>query len=147
MKRIFRITCMSAFCCARVFGQTNCPPPTLGMFVLPPARLRAPPADPQSPVPTVAAVQPAAPARLGSEKMTLSTGGDDLDLELYHRLEQEGCFARTPPGNAVERCFASVFQPEVVHLGKTSFSCTVITAIKRKNPLCLLNPMFLNLSW
>lgn len=147
MKRIFRIACMSAFCCAGAFGQTNCPPPTLGMFVLPPARLRVLPADPQSPVPAAAVVQPAAPARLASEKMTLSTAGDDLDPELYRRLEQEGCFTRRSPSTAVERYFASVFEPEVVHLGKTSFSCTVITAIKRKNPLCLLNPMFLNLSW
>ncbi len=40
-----------------------------------------------------------------------------------------------------------VFQPEVIHIGRKELSCSVITAVKRKNPLCLLNPVFFNLSW
>ena len=36
-----------------------------------------------------------------------------------------------------------------IHLGKGKAvaGCTLYTAIKRKNPLCLLNPLFLFVSW
>ena len=34
-------------------------------------------------------------------------------------------------------------------VGKTTVSCSILTAIKRKNPLCLINvnPYFLKVSW
>ena len=47
----------------------------------------------------------------------------------------------------VTRCFDYVFRPEEFHLGKTTVSCSIVTAIKRKNPLCLINPNFFNVSW
>jgi len=42
---------------------------------------------------------------------------------------------------------SAIFEPEVIHLRKVDISCSAITAIKRKNPLCLLNPIVLNVSW
>jgi hypothetical protein len=46
------------------------------------------------------------------------------------------------------RGFEAVFKPEEFKLGRTAkLSCSVLTAIKRKNPLCLINPIFLNVSW
>jgi hypothetical protein len=49
--------------------------------------------------------------------------------------------------NRFVRAAEAIWSPEVVHLGKTTVSCPVITAIKRKNPLCLLNPIFFQASW
>ena len=71
-----------------------------------------------------------------------------IDPELYKRLEAAGCLTPhpPPPDNAFTRAM-SIFEPEVVHLGQFDVSCSLITAIKRKNPLCLLNPMVLNVAW
>jgi len=41
----------------------------------------------------------------------------------------------------------SIFVPEVVQFRKVSVSCSIITAIKRKNPIALLNPIFLDIRW
>jgi hypothetical protein len=41
-----------------------------------------------------------------------------------------------------------VYRPEVFHLGKIPMSVSVWTAIKRRNPLCLLlNPIVFQASW
>ena len=47
----------------------------------------------------------------------------------------------------LSRSFDSILRPEYFHLGKTTASCSIWNAIKRKNPLCLLNQTFLHLSW
>jgi hypothetical protein len=156
MKRIYYFVCASAICCAGAYGQTNCSGPSLGLLALPPVRLRALPDDPKKAAvvrsvsePAIAAAPSTGAPPQPTEKMTLSTATDYLDPELYRRLEQEGCFTRwsSADENAVTKCVDAVFRPEVVHIGKTALSCSIITAIKRKNPLCLLNPMVLNLSW
>jgi len=49
--------------------------------------------------------------------------------------------------NGVNRFMDQVFRPEEFKLGKYSLSSSVTTAIKRKNPLCLLNPIIFQLSW
>jgi hypothetical protein len=41
----------------------------------------------------------------------------------------------------------AIFEPESLRLGKVTFSCSIVTAIKRRDPLCLLNPAFLGFSW
>jgi len=156
MKWIYCFACASAIGCADAFGQTNCSAPGFGLLALPPVRLRALPEDPEKAAlarsvsdPAIAAApSPRSPPQ-PTEKMTLSTATDYLDPELYRLLEQEGCFTRwsSTEENAVTKCVEAVFRPEVAHIGKTALSCSIITAIKRKNPLCLLNPMVLNLSW
>jgi hypothetical protein len=45
------------------------------------------------------------------------------------------------------RAMDAVFRPEVIKIGGAEVSCSVITAIKRKNPLCLLNPMVISVAW
>ena len=71
-----------------------------------------------------------------------------IDPELYKRLEAYGCLTphSPPPDNAFTRAMR-IFEPEVVHIGQFDVACSIITAIKRKNPLCLLNPMVLNVAW
>jgi hypothetical protein len=71
-----------------------------------------------------------------------------IDPELYQRLEAYGCLTPhpPPPNNTFTRAMR-IFEPEVVHIGQFDVACSIITAIKRKNPLCLLNPMVLNIAW
>jgi len=72
-----------------------------------------------------------------------------LMLRFHERLEQGGYLTKPEPpsDNRLVRFAESTFRPEVFKVGKTSVSCSIVTAIKRKNPLCLLNPFVLSISW
>jgi len=76
-------------------------------------------------------------------------GVSDFDLQMFYRLDKAGYLtpAAPPSDNHFFRFVDNTFLPEVIHFRKVDVSCTLITAIKRKNPLCLLNPLFFNLSW
>jgi hypothetical protein len=71
------------------------------------------------------------------------------ERQLYARLEQDGYFTRPrlQSENLIDRAVRSVFEPEAIRWGKTSVSCSLYTAIKRRNPFCLINPIFINISW
>ena len=59
-------------------------------------------------------------------------------------------FLEPPPvasDNPLDRVLVDPFTPIGIPVGKTTVSCSVVTAIKRRNPLCLLNPIALNISW
>jgi hypothetical protein len=73
----------------------------------------------------------------------------DTDFPQYNRFHQDLGIIQPLHGsdNLVTRCFDSVFRPEEFHVGKTTVECSILTAIKRKNPFCLINPIFLNVSW
>jgi len=80
----------------------------------------------------------------------LGAGGRyrDFDFQIYGRLDREGYFARIEqPGSQVDRFVDAVFAPEVMHFRKVSVSCSIVTAFKRKNPLCLINPCVLQVTW
>jgi hypothetical protein len=86
--------------------------------------------------------------RPGGAVLNAESGG--LDSQLYYR--QPRGFGFSAPAYVSEdplaRLADSTFQPEVFHIGKTfNVSCSLSTAIKHKNPLCLLNTWFLNVSW
>jgi len=49
--------------------------------------------------------------------------------------------------NGLDKFVDDVFRPEVFHIGKLPATCSIWAAIKRKNPLCLLNPLFFQMSW
>jgi len=84
-----------------------------------------------------------------SEDIVHDSFRTDFDRALYHRLDRAGYFTRPPivSRTALDRGIDNIFNPEVVQIGKTSVSCSIYTAIKRRNPLCLANPIFLNISW
>jgi hypothetical protein len=67
----------------------------------------------------------------------------------YERLERGGYLTRRelPTENRLYRFVNTTSEPEVTHLGKASMSCSLITALKKKNPLCLIDPIFFHLSW
>ena len=84
-----------------------------------------------------------------ADAMSVSTGSSDPGLRLYRRLEQSGNLNLLEPmrprgsGGIID----AIFEPDVIHLGRAAVSGSIITAYKRKNPLCLLNPIFFDLSW
>ncbi len=86
------------------------------------------------------------------ETTSASSGGSRFSafsFQMYDRLEREGYFTRPelPTENLLERFAISTFEPEVFRFRKVSVSCSLVTAIKRKNPFCLISPIFFNLSW
>jgi len=74
---------------------------------------------------------------------------DERGYQLYQRIRGDLDLIRQAPGRPAgfEGAIDSIFRPEVYHGRKVYVSCSVLTAIKRKNPLCLLNPLFLHVSW
>lgn len=52
-----------------------------------------------------------------------------------------------PPESPLGRTFGSIGEPEIVHLGGKPVACSLVTAVKRKNPLCLLNATFFKMTW
>ncbi len=72
-----------------------------------------------------------------------------MDAALYRRLKAQGCFTPKPPesDNYFVRSVNTMFDQEEMRVGKTTVTCSIITAIKKKNPLCLINPILLNISW
>ena len=73
------------------------------------------------------------------------------DWELKSRVLRSGEFYLTrpepTPDGALTRAVEGIFKPEVLHLGKVPIASSIVTAIKRKNPLCLLNPIVFQVSW
>lgn len=72
-----------------------------------------------------------------------------LMLRYAERLENAGYMKPSPlpPDDLFSRTVNAMFQPEPVRVGRTTVAFSPITAIKRKNPLALLNPIVLNISW
>jgi hypothetical protein len=158
-----------AFWCASSFGQTNSPSPggDLLSTVTPQPRswsaeltdfrlastmnspesppLQSPASESENSVP----VLPAVPSSIALRaEFTLDDDERKIDA-IYHQLEEGGYLARhdAESKSALERGIEAVFLPEIVRIGRVSVYCSLITAIKRKNPLCLLNPIVLGASW
>jgi hypothetical protein len=91
----------------------------------------------------------ASPARGDfAAKLLLDGFKSDLDRRIYRQLDEGGYLTRiSEPDKDVDYYFGRVFDPEVFYFGKKTVSCTLVTAIKRKNPLCLLNPVFFQVTW
>ena len=144
-------------------ADTNSMPEYARLFILPDPHLRTEPADPpkSTSVPTVSAQReirlsslPAdthapAPQTPLVDHVFLSTDRDNLDSQAYHHYPPDFGIIRPvrSSDDPLVRCLDSVFRPEEFRVGKTTVSCSILTAIKRKNPLCLINPIFLNVSW
>jgi hypothetical protein len=170
MKQVFFISCALACSCLSSSGQTNSRPEACGLFSLSAVQLRSLISEPEQIVHAPAAGSnegahlhkpisesdqilsaiSSVPNPNGmSEPMSLHANERDLDLRLYYRLERGGYLTRAEPKleSRFIRAIDAIFEPEVVRIGKTSVSCSIITAIKRKNPLCLISPIFLSVSW
>ena len=68
---------------------------------------------------------------------------------IFRRIEKEGSLrpVEQEPTTAFERKVANAFKPEILHVGHMRIYSPIATAIARKNPLCLLDPMVLGISF
>jgi hypothetical protein len=149
MKKVFCFWWALSLCGFSSFAQTNVPSvDSTPHFFLPPVQLWQP-ALPEETTSTNT-------LGVGTISDASSTGQMSLnslanDGEFRSRVIRPGEFyliqAQPVAENRFVRAAEVIWSPEVVHLGKTTVSCPVITAIKRKNPLCLLNPIFFQASW
>jgi hypothetical protein len=157
----------AAFYCCEGLGQTNCPP-SRSLFLLPRLELKKLECDPEqarqlgqpertshreplvAPAVSVTLSTNSASSAAGDVALNSSVNDDFFQkLDIYRRLDEGGYLTRPAINseNLVARSIDSIFRPDPVHVGKATMSCTLLTAIKRKNPLCLLNPIFFQLSW
>ena len=130
---IVSLQCMS--CC----GETNEVDVQCIPFSMPSMRLR----DELN-------AQPARPEQVLSREPTSTTSVGNISLdtvlsdgELHSHVVRSDIFYLTQtkafPDDGVDRFVATIFKPEVFQIGKASVSSPFATAIKRKNPLCLLS--------
>jgi len=168
MNRLF--FCLLIACCLNSFGQTNSASSSAKLFSLPGPALRTPMLEKETPTegsqitdttisksetqfaqPDLTLTLDSSDAKQGPppEPMSAETREQAGMLRYHERLERTGYLTRPelPSENRLVRLAASTFRPEVFKIGKTSVSCSIVTAIKRKNPLCLLNPFVLTVSW
>lgn len=137
------IVCAAACCGFLCHGQTNVMI-AAAQFSLPPVQLRQE-TRAQSEKPT-SEVQPH--TALSAQAVAFESSLKDAELRSSVVRSDEFYLVRKQViDNPVERFVDGVFRPEVYHLGKTEVSCSFLTALKRKNPLCLLNPLVVQISW
>jgi hypothetical protein len=145
--------------CLSCPAQTNPAAPPLRLFCLPEARLRVEDAEPPDRIlpdqsrprtlsPDLLIASPLPDGRV-PDSISLNRYRDNRGEQLYRRIKDQFDSIRKAPGrdNGFAGSVDSIFRPEVFRVRKAYVSCSVLTAIKRKNPLCLLNPIFLNVSW
>lgn len=127
------------------------PKPHLRTVYTEPAESRADPQDGQVNLYSLPAEIRSADLKIQrSDRVALSMDRGDGDVERYYLRQRDYGFispARVSD-NLVVRALDSVFRPEEFHVGRTTtVSCSILTAIKRKNPFCLINPIILDVSW
>jgi hypothetical protein len=148
MKLALVCGCSVALYAASSNGQTNACVEATPHFFLPPVplRLEARP-EPSKAAPTASVSL--TPVVAPSTGLELSTAIDDG--EFHSKVVRRGEFYLTRveprPDGGIARVLDGIFTPEVVHIGKIPVSGSIVTAIKRKNPLCLLNPIVFQVSW
>lgn len=79
-------------------------------------------------------------------------GSEEIWMDrLERRMDEAGvglasASLRSRP-TLVDRSLEAVFAPEPIRLGRAQIGFSPYTAIKRRNPFCLLNPIPFSLSW
>jgi hypothetical protein len=68
---------------------------------------------------------------------------DEREFFAVERFAREGTLRAPPAESPLQRAF----EPAVIHLGHAEMTCSVLTAIKRKNPFCLLSPKILRIDF
>jgi hypothetical protein len=90
------------------------------------------------------------PASPGEDAVSFHSGSElSRDrIALFDRLNRDGLVYRGPKHDSpLDHAMEAISRPEIIRIGHTELSCSLITAIAHKNPLCLLNPFFFNLSF
>ena len=76
-------------------------------------------------------------------------GNDSAQEALFRQIEKEGSLKAPEPmfNSEVGRKIENAFRPEILHVGHVRIYSPLVTAIARKNPLCLIDPVVLNISF
>ena len=83
------------------------------------------------------------------DQMALAWYPGEFDFRAYRMIEEKGYLKRPTleSDSAFVRVVNGIFEPTTFRIGKATVACSVVTAIKKKNPLCLINPLVLSISW
>jgi hypothetical protein len=119
-------------------AQSNVAVPHPGMFSLSPIQLRAEASNPKTHQTVTVGASESGFMEIGAESIIQS-------LDRYRWINEAECLTRTELHEPTP--LDKIFAPEVIRLRKVHLSGSLITAIKRKNPLCLLNPIVFWMSW
>lgn len=150
MKGIAIAAAMLIVWCGKASAQNNSPD-VPALFQLPELELRLQPSDMETPHATKSRefqLHPTAVSASQPGQLPLNGSATDKDLLWAKRLELGGYLMKPEPSTSqFVRWTDAIFRPEPVRVRKTLVSCSVVTAVKRKNPLCLLSPRLLDVSW
>jgi hypothetical protein len=121
------------------FGQTNSPAAATPTPARPALRL---PAEPKQgePASSLQASNNPFSGRLIAARSSADTGA-------ITRIEGKSLMQPRGPIYDIDLERAAAFKPEIKHLGRAQVYSSIGTAVARKNPLCLLDPNFLDVSW
>jgi hypothetical protein len=122
--------------------QNSLAPPQGHLFPPPELKLQALPFRPEN-------VSSPLPRQTGAFSSQISSEGNPAQIAVFSRIEREGLLKPQGPtyDSDVERKIAAAFRPEIIHVGHVRITSPIITAIARRNPLCLLDPMVLGISF
>jgi len=150
MNKMLLVAWIFALPCLVSSGQTNC----AKVAIKPPPAPQAhwfPPPDPQLLKLPAQSEDVSRPASHETFAFSSHPGlyGDPSEAVLMRRLEEQGFFERTAPtyNNDLQRKIAEAFRPQTIKVGHVRIRSTIVDAIARKNPLCLLNPNILDVSF
>lgn len=85
-----------------------------------------------------------------SRDVSASTPETATALQSYNARADRFYLVPTPEqasASPAGRALNSIAQPEIVRLGNKPVECSVVTAVKRKNPLCLINATIFKMTW
>ena len=151
---ILGLVLLRFYCC----GQTNTPPPAL-LFSCPPLQLRPITSETEQAESNPDQLQFQTFREPADEGLTFSARLSEpfeadgfrswFERRTYERLDAAGYFDKpaVKSDSLFSRTVDATFTFEPIRIGKTTVSSSLYTALKRKNPLCLINPVFLNVSW
>jgi hypothetical protein len=122
--------------------QTQSPPAHSRLFPAPELKFHDLPFRPEDMGSTL-------PRQSNAFASQMSSGTDAAQASLFKQIEQEGSLRPAEPvfKTDVGRKIANAFRPEIIHVGHVHIYSSIVTAIARKNPLCLLSPVALDVSF
>jgi hypothetical protein len=121
-------------------SQTKLTPSQSQLFPPPDLKLHDLPFKHEAPSDALSQRTVAYSGQMGSE---ISPG----QAALFRRIEQAGELKPRAAGTDFERKMDAAFKPKVIHIGHVQIYSPIATAIARKNPFCLLDPIILGISF
>jgi len=123
------------------FGQTNSPATA---SLSPPRPALKSPAEEKESAPA-SSMQASSSSSAAAGQMALAA--KSAESAAITRIEGISPAQTNGPIYNIDLERAPSFKPKISHIGRTEFYSSVSTAVARKNPLCLLDPHVLELSW